>query len=167
MSGPDMLAAYTNKAIDAAHLIEPTVTSTVEMGLAVRWGLGAISAICGGDGSGAWLMYCERFSKDVDAARRFMVGYLRGVRDYNCAFGKGKRKDSVIGVLAKYTALKDTAVYNKMQSPQTDTRMTESPIMINPPQTCGVPRMRGSLQSRNTTRLGSCRIVVLVVPLDK
>ncbi|HLB11412.1 MAG TPA: taurine ABC transporter substrate-binding protein, partial [Dehalococcoidia bacterium] len=62
-------------------------------------------------------IYSEQFSKNVDAARRFMVGYIRGLRDYNDAFVKGKDKNQVISILTKYSSEKDPALYNRMEMP--------------------------------------------------
>ncbi len=117
MGYPDMLAAYSNKAIDAAIQLEPLVTSTVEKGLAVRWPAGAPSSIYGGEYQAAGLVVSEQFSKDVDTARRWMVGYVKGLRDYNDAFVKGKDRAAVIGMITKYTSDKDQALYDKMVLP--------------------------------------------------
>lgn len=117
MTYADMLAAFSNKAIDAAIQVEPTLNAAVERGLVVRWPPGATSAIYGGEYQAAELVLSEPFSKNIDAARRFMVGYVKGQRDYNDAFAKGKDKDKIIAVLTKYTAEKDPALYEKMEMP--------------------------------------------------
>lgn len=117
MTYADMLAAFSNKAIDAAIQVEPTLNAAVERGLVVRWPPGATSAIYGGEYQAAELVFSEPFSKNIDAARRFMVGYVKGQRDYNDAFAKGKDKDKIIAVLTKYTAEKDPALYEKMEMP--------------------------------------------------
>jgi NitT/TauT family transport system substrate-binding protein len=50
-----------------------------------------------------------------DAARRFMLGYLRAVRYYNDALRKGHlagpTADDVIAILVKHLPLKDPALY--------------------------------------------------------
>ena len=117
MTYADMLAAFSNKAIDAAIQVEPTLNAAVERGLVVRWPPGATSAIYGGEYQAAELVFSEPFSKNIDAARRFMVGYVKAQRDYNDAFAKGKDKDKIIAVLTKYTAEKDPALYEKMEMP--------------------------------------------------
>jgi NitT/TauT family transport system substrate-binding protein len=49
------------------------------------------------------------------AAERFMVAYLRGIRDnYEAFFGSGRGRDSVVAALIKYTPLKDAALYEQM-----------------------------------------------------
>ncbi len=117
MAYPDMMAALANKAVDAAQLIEPTLSAAVEQGLAVVWDKGFSSDSYGGEYQAAILVYSEQFTKNVDAARRFMVGYVKGERDYNDAFAKGKNKSDIVNILIKYTAQKDPALYNKMQMP--------------------------------------------------
>ena len=117
MTYADMLAAFSNKAIDAAIQVEPTLNAAVERGLVVRWPPGATSAIYGGEYQAAELVFSEPFSKNIDAARRFMVGYVKAQRDYNDAFAKGRDKDKIIAVLTKYTAEKDPALYEKMEMP--------------------------------------------------
>lgn len=117
MGYPDMLAAYANKAIDSAMQIEPTLTSGVERGLAVRWPPGATSTIYGGEYQAAELVFSEQFTKNTDAARRFMVGYVKGQRDYNDAFVKGKDKDKIVAILTKFTSEKDPTIYDRMEMP--------------------------------------------------
>lgn len=120
MGYPDMVAAYANKAIDAAQQIEPNLNAAVERGLAARWPPGATSSIYGGEYQSAQVFFSEQFTKNVDAARRFMIAYLKGARDYNDAFVKGKNKSEVVSMLTKYTPEKDPALYEKMQLPYID-----------------------------------------------
>lgn len=118
MGFPDMLAAYSNKAIDMAVQTEPTLNAAVERGLAVRWLPGAMGeSFYGGEYQAATLIYSEQFAKNVDTARRFMVGYIKGVRDYYDAFAKAKNKSQIISTLAKYSSEKDATLYEKMEMP--------------------------------------------------
>ena len=114
---PDMAAGFTNKAIDAAVLIEPTLNALVQRGLVVRWGPGATSSIYGGEYQAAEMNFSEQFSKNTDAARRFMVGYLKGMRAYNDAFVKGVNKAQIVSIMIKYTADKDPVLFDQMQMP--------------------------------------------------
>ena len=43
-----------------------------------------------------------------------MIGYLRGVRDYNDAIVHGRGKDAVVDILTRYTAVKDPQIYTQM-----------------------------------------------------
>src|SRR3989304_3251014 len=65
----------------------------------------------------AELDYSEQFTKNTDVARRFMVGYVKGERDYNDAFAKGQNKSAIVSMLTKHTSQKDPAIYDKMQMP--------------------------------------------------
>ncbi|MDO8691678.1 MAG: ABC transporter substrate-binding protein [Dehalococcoidia bacterium] len=114
---PDQLAAYSNNAIDLAIAIEPTLSDTVQKSLAVRWPPGATSTIYGGEYQAAELVYSEQFSKNTDVARRFMVGYVKALRDYNDAFAKGKDKAGIVSILIKDTSVKDPAAYDQMAMP--------------------------------------------------
>ncbi|MDP2659144.1 MAG: ABC transporter substrate-binding protein, partial [Dehalococcoidia bacterium] len=147
---PDMLVAYSNKAIDGAIQLEPLVTTAVENGLAVRWPAGAPSVIYGGEYQSAGLVISEQFAKDVDAVRRFMVGYVKGLRDYNDAFGKGKDKNAVIGMITKYTSDKDPALYSKMVLPY-----------LNPDGKIHVPSMQMDLDYLKTMGYYTGNVTVL------
>ncbi|MDP2661985.1 MAG: ABC transporter substrate-binding protein [Dehalococcoidia bacterium] len=117
MGDPDKLTAFGTKGIDVGVMSEPAINTAVEQGLAVRWAPGATSSIYGGEYQAAELDYSEQFSKNSDAARRFMVGYVKGLRDYNDAVAKGLNKASMVSILAKFTAQKDPALYDKMLMP--------------------------------------------------
>ena len=117
MGYPDMLTAFSTKGIDVGMIIEPSVNAAVEQGLAVRWAPGATSVIYGGEYMAAELVYSEQFTKNTDAARRFMVGYVKGMRDYNDAFVKGINKAALVSILTKATSQKDPALYDKMLMP--------------------------------------------------
>ena len=117
---PDMLAAYASGAIDASIMIEPLLTTAVERNLAVKW---PGSETVYPDQQVAVMLYSQSFIESKpDLARRFMVAYVRGLRDYNDAFVKKDpaRRQEVIGILTKNTALKDPAVYEKVAMPGLD-----------------------------------------------
>lgn len=114
LSWADMLAAYSNKSIDAAIIAEPTLTKAVEEGLAVRW-----KPLSDFHPSPQWglLIFSPKFGENMDAANRFMVAYLKALRDYNEAFVKNKGKKEIVDILAKSTAVKEVALYDKMVMP--------------------------------------------------
>ena len=100
-----MVAALANGSIDAALLIEPFVTRTLQQGTAVRWKTldetwpGQLISV---------IMYAPHFVQDnPEAARRWMVAYLRGIRGYNDAFIRGEQQDEAIRVLTQHTTMKD------------------------------------------------------------
>lgn len=112
MSYSDAVPALANGAVDAAVLIEPALGAAVRAGVAVP--LRRIVDYWPGN-QGAVVMYGPAFAADRDAATRFMVAYLRGVRDYYEAFVKGRDRAGVVDVLARYSSLKDPAAYDQME----------------------------------------------------
>src|SRR4051812_17973429 len=114
----DVLPALGNQALDAAILNEPLVTSAVEQGLGVRWR--GMDDLFGTFQSTLIIYSPTMVTQRQDAGRRFMVGYLRSLRDYQDAFNGGKDLDAVLAILTKYTAIKDPAVYRKIVVPAFD-----------------------------------------------
>jgi NitT/TauT family transport system substrate-binding protein len=112
MAFRDMQTALANGSIDVANAIEPGVTQLVDLGVGVRWiGTDEIEP----DAQVSTLMYSVDFAeKRRDAADRFMVAYVRGLRDYNDAFRKGQGKEDVIQILMEWTGLKERSLYDRM-----------------------------------------------------
>ncbi len=108
-------AAFTNGAIDAAISTEPTVTQIVENGMGVRMPREDFYP----DQQVALLLYSDEFiAKRMDAARRFMVAYVKAVRVYNDALKDGRfagpAAGEVIDILAGNTVVRDRSLYSKM-----------------------------------------------------
>jgi NitT/TauT family transport system substrate-binding protein len=109
---PDMNSALANRSIEVAQHNEPFLTLAVEQGIGVRFrGIDdyypymQISVI----------LYAPHFARDLpEAARRWMVAYLRGVREYNDAFGKGINKGEVVQLLMRQVAIRDPGLFDKM-----------------------------------------------------
>ena len=108
----DINIALANKSIDASVQIEPLVAAAVDKNIAVR--------VAGDDEiypnqQSAVIYYSPVFmEKHPEQAKGFMVAYVKGLRDYNDAFEKGKGKDDIIKILTKHTRIKDAAIYNKV-----------------------------------------------------
>jgi len=108
----DVAGALANKAVDGAFSIEPFVTTAVGQGVAVR--------VAGSDDvypneQVAAVSYGQSLLARPELARGFMLGYLKGVRDYNRAIMEGKAdKAPIYETLAKYTPLKDVALSAKV-----------------------------------------------------
>jgi NitT/TauT family transport system substrate-binding protein len=117
---PDQPAAFAGRSLDASMLIEPFVTIAAEQGVATiflrqdEWYPEQQVAV---------ILFAEAFARQQpDVGRRFMLAYLKGVRDYNDAFGKrdpAKRRE-VIDILTRQTALKDPAIWEKVTVPSLD-----------------------------------------------
>src|SRR5690606_376979 len=112
---PEMVTALAKGAVDAALMIEPFATTAVDQNSAVRWKSAdevtpnlQIAAV----------FYGPKFmSEKSEAAKRFMVAYVRAIRDYNEQMLNKKDPDAVIAVLTKYTRIKDPATYKKIVPP--------------------------------------------------
>jgi NitT/TauT family transport system substrate-binding protein len=113
---PNMIAAFSSKVIDAALLIEPFVGIAGKRGLGTRF-IGADEIYP--DFQMAGIIYGPDFVKrSPDAAKRWMVGYVRGVRDYLDATEGRKPKDDLLAALAKHTSnFKDASVLQAVVFP--------------------------------------------------
>lgn len=109
---PDMVTALANKAVDGALIIEPFITQGEDKGVLVPWKEPVDYAP---DEQVAIAVYGEKMLKNPDLARRFMVAYLKSIRDYNNAFMKGKGLDEVVKLLTEVSTIKDAALLKKMR----------------------------------------------------
>jgi NitT/TauT family transport system substrate-binding protein len=110
----DMLLALSNGAIDGGNIIEPTLSAAFARGVAEFWEEGRSSTAYGGVYQSAILFVSSRFYSQPDQLRRFLVAYLRGVRDYLDAFGKNEGRADVVRILTEQTSVKDPAAYDRM-----------------------------------------------------
>jgi NitT/TauT family transport system substrate-binding protein len=112
---PDMVTALANGSIDGAIEIEPFASRALQQGTAVRWK--TLDETSPGQPF-AVIMYAPRFVQDhPEAARRWMVGYLRGIRDYNDAFLRGVKKDEVVQILTRHTTMTDPELVRSIELP--------------------------------------------------
>jgi NitT/TauT family transport system substrate-binding protein len=113
----DSLAALSGKKIDAAFMVEPLITQADSKNIArVLVRAGAVDP----GAELALLMYSAEFAKNTDAATRFMVGYLKGARDYYDAFYKNKDRDAVIQLLTRYLPVTDAKLWEAATPGHTD-----------------------------------------------
>jgi NitT/TauT family transport system substrate-binding protein len=96
-------------------VIEPLLTAGAARGVFSLWPNGSVATAFGGTYQAGVVYYSGQFAAQTDEARRFMVGYLRGVRDFNDAFVKGQGRDEVIRMLIEGTPIKDPTLYDRMQ----------------------------------------------------
>ncbi len=111
MSFPDMNAALANRGVDFAWQIEPLTTLGAERGVGVKFIDGAELYP---NQQLAALFYSPDFAQRAEAAQRFMLAYVRALRDYNDAFAKGIGRAEIAQILARYTTVKDVALYDKL-----------------------------------------------------
>lgn len=107
----DMNLALANKSIDATIQIEPFVASAVAEGFAVR--VAGDDEVYPDQQSAVIFMSPEFIRKYPKKAQGFVTAYIKGLRDYNRALGKGGNLDKVINIFAKYNKIKDKKVYAK------------------------------------------------------
>ncbi|HEX6512332.1 MAG TPA: ABC transporter substrate-binding protein [Chloroflexota bacterium] len=108
---PALNQAIVNGAGDVGFQVEPFVSQGVAAGLVEVWH----------PLDQAWanqqmnlLMYGPGFTRNKDAALRFMVAYLAGVRDYDRALKPGGNQAEMYQILAKYLADKNPDHYAQM-----------------------------------------------------
>lgn len=109
---PETIAAFSNKAIDAAYYQEPFTTIALNQGLIVRGPIGydiypnqQIAAVAFG----------QKLSANKDLSLRYVRAYLRGVRDYvKGIIDKDQATfDQVVPILVQHTTVKQTDLFQK------------------------------------------------------
>jgi NitT/TauT family transport system substrate-binding protein len=115
-----MATALTTGAVDAALMISPLQDAVEAKGLGVKW-INADSAIKAQPVLvSVWWMNSDWARESEDAARRFVRGTLRGVRDYCSAYHHGPNRAEGTRILAKYSDVKDTALIERIEWGATD-----------------------------------------------
>lgn len=113
MSYSDVVPALSNGAIDIGHLGEPLITINEKNGL-IR--VVKRQSEMRPSEQVALLYFSQKFRDNVEAARRFMVAYVRASQDYQRAFVEGKAPAAwYVKIMQKYTPAKDAALYSSMQ----------------------------------------------------
>ncbi|ADU50605.1 hypothetical protein Tmar_0484 [Thermaerobacter marianensis DSM 12885] len=113
----DMNAALANGAVDVAMHIEPLITQAEEQGILKRFGDAGRDYAPGFQI--AEVLASPQFVADKELSQRFMLAYVKALRDYNDAFirrDEAKMAD-IIPIMTKYTALKDPALWKKVYVP--------------------------------------------------
>ncbi|HEY7060055.1 MAG TPA: ABC transporter substrate-binding protein [Chloroflexota bacterium] len=110
----DMIPAFANRAIDAAMVAEPYIARIETQGTAVRWR--GNSDVYGNQQVGVVMYGPGLVTERQEAGRRWMTAYVRGLRDYNDAFGpKRQGRDEVVQILINHTPIKDPKDYDQMR----------------------------------------------------
>ena len=110
---PDMNLALANGSIDAALQTEPFVTLGVQQGFFVRL-LGNDQLVP--NHQNAVLVYSPGFAA-TDEGKRFMVAYVRGIRDYNRAFERNEGREAVVEILVRTATVTNPDLYYQMVMP--------------------------------------------------
>lgn len=110
-SFPDMVAAMGSGSIDGGMVIEPFIAQGMAQGVLDPW---KDPSEYDPEAQTALLVYGPSMTGRPEVADRFMVAYIKSLRDYNDAFFKNKNKDEIISILAEWSTVKDKALYEKM-----------------------------------------------------
>jgi NitT/TauT family transport system substrate-binding protein len=114
MGFPEMVTAFATKAIDGGIVVEPFVSRLVSEGTGVRWK--STLDMLGRNEQVGVVVYGDQVATNQDLGRRWMRAYIRGLRDYNDAFGPKKQdRDQVVRVLTQNTTVTDPAIYGQMR----------------------------------------------------
>lgn len=112
MGFPDMAAALASKAVDVAICTDPTTAVAIQKGYAVKWK--PEDEVYPNHQTSVLLYGPAFYQKQPEAAKRMMVAYERGIRDYLDAFLKNKNKAEIISILTKTTDAKEASLYDLM-----------------------------------------------------
>jgi len=126
-----MATALTSGAVDAAMMISPLQDQVEAKGIGVKW-INADSRIKAQPVLvSVWQMNTDWMRQNEDAAKKFVLGTLRGVRDYCNAYHRGPNRDEVTRILAKYSDVKDAALIDRIEWGATDVhgRIFEASVM--------------------------------------
>jgi len=108
---PDQIPALQNKAIDASWEVEPLVTAAEKQNIAKS--VATTGQLFPGAIAQALVMSPDFEKSNPEAAQRFVLAFMHGMRDYYHAMIKGDAdKGPVIQALINHTAVKDPALYS-------------------------------------------------------
>lgn len=111
---PDHRVAFRNKAIDMGINVEPLATLIAKSGEAVIWKRTDDFVNNPYQTIGSLFYNIDWAKKNPEVANRFMVAFLKGIRDYRDTITKGTKREEVIGYFIKHTGIKDRAIYDLM-----------------------------------------------------
>jgi len=107
---PEQLSALANKGVDAAFLFQPALCTAEKRGLAVV--IPPLMDDVAAGLQGGVINYGAHFIHEKpEAARNFMVAYVKALRDYNNAQRFGVDRDLIIDIMAKYVKLPDRSYF--------------------------------------------------------
>src|SRR4051812_26990593 len=103
----DLAAAFTNRSVDLAYAFEPFTSTVSDLGAARMW-TPAGQAIAYHEG--AIVIYSPLFvEENPEAAKAWMVAYVKGVRDFVRAFENMSPPDEVVAAMIKHGDEQDAA----------------------------------------------------------
>lgn len=97
---------------DAAIHVEPLIAEGEHEGILVRWQDPASYAPA--MQLGMVLASPQFISEKTEVARRFMLAYLQGVRDYHGSFVEGPPAQEMVAIMSDHTGLPDLEVWSQV-----------------------------------------------------
>ncbi|HZU06870.1 MAG TPA: ABC transporter substrate-binding protein [Chloroflexota bacterium] len=113
LSFPDMLVGFANDAVDFAVLVEPFITLGEQRELLRCW---KYTSELQPHFQIAVVLYGPAFAEQrTELARRFMVAYLRAVRDHHRAFfGDGAHRAELIRLMGRVGGISDLELLERL-----------------------------------------------------
>jgi NitT/TauT family transport system substrate-binding protein len=126
LPAPETAAAFATHSVDAAWEGEPVATSLNTQGLARSV---AYTGELLPNAVAVMLIMAPQFGEQQpEAARRFVIAYLRGARDYYFGFMKGQGdRAAIIQSLINHTSVKDPKLYDLIGLPSVDPNANVDP----------------------------------------
>lgn len=115
MAWPSMAPGMETKAIDGGTVVEPFAELFSQKNVSFPFRRAADFMTSPPMEVSVMLYSKEWMDKNPDQAKGFTVAFLKGVRDYYDAMKGGPKRAEVVAICAKYTSLKDKALYDKIQ----------------------------------------------------
>ena len=123
---PDVLAAFSSKAIDAAWVPEPVATAINAQGIGKT--IRSTGELYPGAVAAALTMSPEFAREHPEAAQRFLNAYVRGARAYYFDWMlKQGDSASIVQSFVKHTTIKDPTLYDKIGLPSVDPNVSTDP----------------------------------------
>jgi len=116
---PEITAAFANRAIDVAIQPEPTASSSVGRGVAVKWR--EVSDVVPGVQNTVVVFGPRLLNEPQEVGVRWVTAYLKGVRDYYAGIlTHGTGRPEVVSILTRWTPVTDPTLYDTMGFPFID-----------------------------------------------
>jgi NitT/TauT family transport system substrate-binding protein len=112
---PEANVALASGAVSAAIQSEPLATLAVDQGIAAKWR--SAGEIHPGLVAGGIFYSPDLLGNRRDVGERWLVAYLRGVRDYNGLLQRPGGRDEVAATLVRYLPVTDRSLYERMALP--------------------------------------------------
>jgi ABC-type nitrate/sulfonate/bicarbonate transport system substrate-binding protein len=130
LPGPEAIAAFGTRAIDAAWEAEPIATSLNVQGIART--VAITGELVPGAVAGALAVSPTFASDQPSATQHFVNAFLRGARDYYTVFNQSQSqaqgdRGPIIQTLTSHTTVKDTNLYSQLGPPSYDPNCSTDP----------------------------------------